>query len=83
MIDPLKYDHIKAKVEEILIILRPFLEADGGNMSFYDITDDFIVLLKLHGSCESCSMSVHTIRGGVEEALMKEIPEIKGVQSLT
>ena len=44
-----------------------------------EITDDFIVKLELEGACGTCPMSPMTMKAGVEEALMRDVPEIKGV----
>lgn len=62
--------------------LRPFLHDDGGDMELVDITDDGIVRVKLLGACSSCSMSVMTLKAGLEEALLKITPQIKGVVSV-
>ena len=62
--------------------LRPFLNDDGGDMELIDITDDGIVQVKLLGACSSCSMSMMTLKAGLEEAILKVAPEIKGVVSI-
>ena len=67
------------KVEKAIDSIRPYLEADGGNITVEDITDDFQVLVKLHGSCSSCSMSTMTLTAGVAEAIKHAVPEIKEV----
>lgn len=67
------------KVEEALNTIRPYLETDGGNVKLLDITEDMIVKLELLGNCGSCPMSPMTLKAGVEEAIKKEVPEIKGV----
>ncbi len=67
------------RVEAALDKIRPFLIADGGNVKVLEITDDFIVRLELEGACGTCPMSPMTMKAGVEEALMKDVPEIKGV----
>ena len=78
---------MRTKEELIQIIndsieqLRPFLNADGGDMEFVDITDDGIVHVKLLGACSSCSMSMMTLKAGLEEAVKKVAPEIKGILS--
>ena len=79
---------MRTKEELIQIIndsieqLRPFLNADGGDMEFVDITDDGIVHVKLLGACSSCSMSMMTLKAGLEEAVKKVAPEIKGILSV-
>lgn len=67
------------RVEEALNTIRPYLEADGGNVKLLDITDDMIVRLEMLGNCGSCPMSAMTLKAGVEEAIKREVPEIKGV----
>lgn len=64
------------KIEDALKQLRPFLEADGGDMSLVEVTDDYIVKVKLHGACSSCSMSMMTLKAGVEEAVKRAVPEV-------
>jgi len=70
---------IIAQIHSSLEQIRPFLIDDGGDIEFIEITDDFVVKVKLLGACKSCSMSTMTLKGGVEETLKRFIPEIKGV----
>jgi len=70
------------KVESALDSIRPYLEADGGNVSVEEITSDNIVKLKLLGSCGSCPMSIMTLKAGIEEAIKKAVPEIEGVEAI-
>ncbi len=67
------------KVEAALNNIRPYLEADGGNVRLVDISEDMIVKLEMLGNCGSCPMSAMTLKAGVEEAIKKDVPEIKGV----
>lgn len=70
------------KVEEALDQVRPYLQADGGNVSLLEITDDFIVKLELLGACKSCSMSMMTLKAGIEESIKRSVPEIKAVEAV-
>jgi Fe-S cluster biogenesis protein NfuA len=70
------------QVEQALDTIRPYLLTDGGNVSVEEITADHIVKLKLLGSCGSCPMSIMTLKAGIEEAIKKAVPEIKGVEAL-
>ena len=72
-------EELKQKVEEALQTIRPYLEADGGNVSLLEITDDFVVKLELHGACKSCSMSMMTMKAGIEETIKRSVPQIKEV----
>ncbi len=68
-----------SRVEVALDTIRPYLEADGGKVKLLDISEDMIVKLEMLGNCGSCPMSAMTLKAGVEEAIRKEVPEIKGV----
>jgi Fe-S cluster biogenesis protein NfuA len=73
---------LKQKVEKALDTIRPYLETDGGNVSIEEITADNVVILRLLGSCESCPMSIMTLKAGIEQAIMKAVPEIIRVEAL-
>lgn len=70
------------KVEQALDSLRPYLEADGGNVSIERISPDNVVYLRLLGSCASCSMSIMTFKAGLEQAIKKAVPEIERVEAI-
>ncbi len=62
--------------------IRPYLQADGGNIRFVELTEDNIVNVELLGACGSCPMSTMTLKAGVEAAMRKAIPEIKAVEAV-
>ncbi|WP_179412463.1 NifU family protein [Mucilaginibacter sp. E4BP6] len=70
------------QVEAALDSIRPYLEADGGNVSIEEITPDNVVRLKLLGSCGSCPMSIMTLKAGIEQAIMKAVPEITSIEAI-
>jgi Fe-S cluster biogenesis protein NfuA len=70
---------IKERVEKALEKIRPYLVADGGDISIVDITDDMVVRVEMKGACNGCPFSMQTLKAGVEIAIMKEVPEIKEV----
>ncbi len=70
------------KVENVINQIRPYLEADGGNIRFDSITEDNVVMVELLGACGSCPMSQMTLKAGVEQAVKKAIPEIQGVEAI-
>ena len=72
----------KEKVESILSSIRPYLQADEGDIELINITESGIVEVKLLGTCKDCPLSLMTLRAGVERTLMKEIPEIKRVEAI-
>lgn len=67
------------KVDAALDGIRPYLEADGGNVKILEITDDMVVKLELLGACGSCPMSAMTLKAGVEESIKRAVPEITSV----
>lgn len=70
------------KIEDALDQIRPYLKADGGDVSLVEITDDKIVKLELLGACKSCSMSMMTMKAGIEETIRRSVPEITGVEAV-
>jgi len=70
---------ITEKVKATLELIRPYLQADGGDVQLTEITDDMVVKVQLSGACVGCPFSIQTLKAGVEQALRKEIPEIKEV----
>ncbi len=70
------------RVETALGKIRPYLQADGGDVELVRVTEDGIVEVKLTGACVGCPMSQMTLRAGVERALIKEIPGIRRVEQV-
>lgn len=70
------------KIEDALKQIRPFLEADGGDVSLVEVTGDYVAKVKLHGSCSSCNMSKMTMKAGIEDAIKKSASEIKSVEAV-
>ena len=73
---------VKERVENTLQELRPYLEADGGDIRLVEITEDFVVRIELMGACADCSMINMTLKGGVESALKKAVPELKAIEAI-
>lgn len=70
------------QVSNALDGIRPYLEADGGNVKIVEITEDNEVILELLGNCSSCSMSTMTMKAGIEQAIKKAVPEITEVKAI-
>ncbi|NCD69355.1 NifU family protein [Mucilaginibacter agri] len=70
------------QVEAALDTIRPYLEADGGNVSIEEITPENVVKLKLLGSCGSCPMSIMTLKAGIEQAIKRAVPEITSIEAI-
>ena len=76
------HDNLINRINKGLAEVRPYLESDGGNVSLVKITSDFIVFVRLEGSCKSCDVNQMTLKLGVEEAIKKYAPEINAVQTI-
>jgi Fe-S cluster biogenesis protein NfuA len=72
---------IKEKVIKALNRVRPYLQNDGGDIDLVEITDDLTVKVKLTGACHGCPFALQTLKAGVEQAIMQEVPEITKVVS--
>ncbi len=75
-------DQLIIKIERALDTMRPYLAADGGNVKILEVTEDKTVRLELIGSCGSCPMSAMTFKGGLEEAILRAVPEITKVEAV-
>lgn len=75
-------DELIQRVNNVIDQVRPYLVADGGNIEFINITEENIVNVELQGACATCSMSIMTLKSGVEQAMLKAVPEIKGVEAI-
>ena len=75
--------NILDKIEGALNNIRPYLEADGGDITLVELTDDMVVKVKLMGSCSSCNVSMMTLKNGEEVAIKNALPEVKEVIDVT
>jgi len=69
------FDRIDLALDDV----RPHLAVDGGDVELVEVTPENLVKIKWLGSCESCNMSVMTMRAGIEQAIRLKVPEIVGV----
>lgn len=72
----------KDKVQEVLNMLRPYLQADGGDVELVNITHDGVIQLRLQGACGTCPSSTYTLKMGIEEQMKQYIPGVKEVVSV-
>ena len=70
---------MKEEVEKVLEMVRPGLQADGGNVELVEVTDDGIVKVRLTGACGSCPMSTMTLKMGIERAVKEKVPGVTEV----
>jgi Fe-S cluster biogenesis protein NfuA len=71
---------VQAEVEEVIEIIRPAIQADGGDISLVDIDQDTgVVTVELHGACVSCPASTVTMKAGVERIMKDRVPGVTSV----
>jgi Fe-S cluster biogenesis protein NfuA len=75
-------ENLVSRIEHALDQIRPFLQADKGDITLVEVTDDLWVKVELHGACKDCSMSYMTMKAGVEESIKKVAPEVLGVEAI-
>lgn len=68
------------KIEASLNTIRPYLEADGGNVRIFDLSVDNVLKLEFMGACGTCPMSTMTFKAGVEEAVKRAVPEVRSIE---
>ena len=73
-------DRITHRVNDSLEIIRPYLKADGGDISLVEVTSELTAVIELQGACTNCSMSNMTMKAGVEAVIKSNVPEIVEVR---
>ena len=70
-------EQVVAKIKLAINSVRPYLVADGGDVELIGVSDDLTVKVRLLGACQGCPFSVQTLKAGIEQAIRKEVPNIK------
>lgn len=73
---------MEKEILKALDSMRPFLQADNGDIELVEVTTDGIVIVKLQGECEKCPLSIMTLRAGIERSLMNQVPGIKRIEAV-
>jgi Fe-S cluster biogenesis protein NfuA len=73
---------MKDGILKALESVRPFLQADNGDIELVDVTNDGIVKVRLLGECEKCPLSIMTLRAGIERTLMKQVPGVRRIEAV-
>lgn len=74
------YEATVSKVQNALQQIRPYLQQDGGDVEYVDMTSEGVVMVRLKGHCGSCPHAMMTLKQGIEAALKEAIPEVKSVE---
>jgi Fe-S cluster biogenesis protein NfuA len=75
-------EELVTKVKNVIDQIRPYLQADGGDVEYVNMTEDNVVNIRLMGMCGSCPHSQMTLKNGIEAAVRRVLPEIKSVESV-
>ena len=73
-------NQMEEKVKKALQQIRPYLQQDGGDVDYVDMTNEGVVMVRLQGHCGSCPHAMMTLKQGIEKALKEAIPEVKSVE---
>ena len=73
---------MKTEIQKALNNIRPYLQADNGDVELVDVSEDGIVKVRLLGACEICPLSIMTLRAGIERAIMREVPAVKRIEAV-
>ncbi|CAN5633130.1 NifU family protein [soil metagenome] len=70
---------VRERVQGVINLIRPAVQADGGDIELVDVTDAGVVQIRFHGACHGCPSSTMTLQMGIERNLREKIPEITAV----
>ena len=73
---------IAERVRRVIELIRPAVQADGGDIEFVGVTGDNTVQIRMHGACVGCPSSTVTLQTGIERNLKAHIPEVRGIESV-
>ena len=74
---------LREKVQEVINLIRPAVQADGGDIELVDVSDAGVVQIRFHGACHGCPSSHMTLQMGIDRNLRERIPEITSVIPVT
>jgi Fe-S cluster biogenesis protein NfuA len=76
---PLNTPELRSSVQEVINLIRPAVQADGGDIELVDVMPDGVVHVRFHGACNGCPSSTMTLHHGIERNLRERLPQITKV----
>jgi Fe-S cluster biogenesis protein NfuA len=76
---PVQQPTLREKVQVVINLIRPAVQADGGDIELVDVTTDGVVHIRFHGACHGCPSSTMTLQDGIQRNLRERVPEVTGV----
>ena len=70
---------VRQRVQGVVDLIRPAVQADGGDIELVNVTAAGLVQIRLHGACHGCPSSQLTLHQGIERNLREKVPEVTGV----
>jgi Fe-S cluster biogenesis protein NfuA len=70
---------LRGKVQNVIDMIRPAVQADGGDIELVDVTGKGVVQIRFHGACHGCPSSTMTLQDGIERHLREQVPEVTQV----
>ncbi len=70
---------VRDRVQGVINLIRPAVQADGGDIELVDVLDDGVVQIRFHGACHGCPSSTMTLQMGIERNLREKVPEVTRV----
>ena len=77
-VDP-QSDSIRDRVQRVIDLIRPAVQADGGDLELVEVTGDGTVRIRFHGACHGCPSSTMTLQDGIVRILKEKVPEVTQV----
>ncbi len=70
---------VRERVQGVINLIRPAVQADGGDIELVDVSNDGVVQIRFHGACHGCPSSTMTLQHGIERNLREKVPEVTQV----
>jgi Fe-S cluster biogenesis protein NfuA len=70
---------LRDRVQDVINLIRPSVQADGGDIELVDVLADGTVHIRFHGACHGCPSSTMTLQDGIERNLKDRVPQITRV----
>ena len=80
---PTEHDSLRQRVEEVLDMIRPAVQSDGGDLELVNVTEEGVVSVRFHGACVGCPSSTMTLQSGIERNLKQHIPGVTRVEAVS
>jgi Fe-S cluster biogenesis protein NfuA len=74
---------LRDRVQAVINLIRPAVQADGGDIELVDVQADGLVQIRFHGACHGCPSSTMTLQDGIQRNLREKVPEVTRVVPVT